>query len=161
MKWIIGVAAAGLLLLGGWRIGEWRQGYLERDTAIKARDAARFERDQAIAGLKAGLEKVNSQYTEYLNEVEKLRSLPLPTTPVRLCVPRRSSPPSTKSGADGRSSEPRMVDRRDGEDHTQGPDIRSDLNDYALRAAQYSIWVKSLQAYATFAAEHCGFVRSQ
>jgi hypothetical protein len=145
------LAILGALAVAGWRVSEWRQGYLERDAAVEARDLAVAQRDQAIAGLQAGLRAVNDVSEKYQRELQALRDRPLSDAPVRLCKPSGRPPVPAPRPAESRSDGPRgpkrLVDSGDGADHHEGPDIRPDLNAYALSGERESARLRALQEY--------------
>lgn len=123
-----------VLLVLGWRVAEWRQGYVSAKARIEAVERESNARLEDIQGqLKASQEASQG----YHDELEKLRSAP-PAPVVRLCPkPRLPAVPKTTPGTDETRPETGELSR----------DIGPDLVREAQRADELAAQLRALQGW--------------
>jgi hypothetical protein len=106
-----GVAIGALLLLG-WRVHAWREGYLALPAAQEAlQNEQSCGEGSECQKRAAALESQHRAATavvvqEYTREIESLRSQPIPTRVIRVCKPAVDGGLRHASGASGTSEAP-------------------------------------------------------
>ena len=144
-----GLAVAALLAFG-WRVNEWRQGYLGK--------AAAEARSKEIAETAIrGMEELQTKYRRardassgYQKELSEIAARPPVSGPVRLCVKPNVSPGSSRgsaAGGPGPTVPPAgVVHGGNGPDHQEGPDIAPDLDAFARKCEAVAAQGRAIQA---------------
>jgi hypothetical protein len=126
------VAVVAALSFAAYKVNSWRQDALQLG-AVR----------QEMAGLKAAQEASHKASEGYQNELEAIRKRRPASGPVRLCI--KPSVPTPAGGSGEGSTAPRVVPGGDGTDHQEGPDIASELAEFARRADEVNAQARAIQ----------------
>ena len=149
---LVGFCIAGLLAAWLWIVvSHWHEDSLTlpKVRAQAARDVA--DARAAVETMKVQYKAAQAASAGYQRDLQDIRNRPVPTGPVRLCVPARprvSAAGSPASGLGPATALAGVVPGPTGSDFEEGPDIRPDLNALILRCEDVSSQVRGLQAFA-------------
>lgn len=137
-----GVAVAALLAFG-WRVNEWRQGYLGKAAAEARAEQIAKDSAKALETVTAQLRASYEASEGYQNELSSLRAARTPSRPVRVCrdVPAPATGSATPGGPDATATAAGALPQEPGPDI--GPDLYRDADD----ADEVSARLRALQEW--------------
>ena len=140
-----GLKISALILLGGavafagWKANDWRADAARLRTELAAAETR-------LANAQIAMRAAQSASEDYQNELEAIRSRPVSTSPVRLCInPRVPARGRAQPGSDAGPAPAGVVSSGDGPDLEEGPDIRPDLNELMRKVEQEMAKLRALQ----------------
>jgi len=129
----------GAVAFAGWKANDWRTDAARLRTELAAAESR-------LANAQIAMRAAQSASEDYQNELEIIRSRPVSTSPVRLCVnPRVPARGRAQPGSDAGSAPAGVVSSGDGPNLEEGPDIGPELRALARKADEVSARLRAHQ----------------